>query len=237
MEKPDPKKVSEEFLKSKNVEGEIIFAMIGGSHCYNLNIETSDFDYIAIYAAKPSSLLGLPSKSSPPVVQNTKQDKIDIAIYEVSKFCETLLTGSPVMIQCLYTNNFFFETKEFSELKKNSKLFLCSQTIRAYFGHVKSEIKQTNSKDWSKNLYHAFRLIFEIERMLDGKEPKIFWENEEREFLLNVRNEKKSKNEYLFEIKKKMESIEKIEKKLNDYFKVDIVKRGMGIVFIINLLN
>jgi len=232
MEKPDPKKIAEDFLKLKNVEGEIIFAMIGGSHCYNLNIETSDFDYIAIYSAKPSSLLGLSSNNSPSVVQNSKTDKIDIAIYEISKFCETLLTGSPVMIQCLFTENFFFETKEFSELKKNSKIFLCSQTIRAYFGHVKSEIKQINSKDWSKNLYHAFRLIFEIERILEGKIPKIYWENEEREFLLNIRNEKKSKNEYLFEIKKKIENIENIEKKLNEYFEIDIIKKGIDLILI-----
>jgi hypothetical protein len=83
-------------------------------------------------------------------------------------------------------------------------------------------------------MYHAFRLIFEIERMLEGKEPKIFWENEEREFLLNVRNEKKSKNEYLHEIKPKMENIEKIEKKLNQYFEVDVIKKGTKPFLILN---
>jgi predicted nucleotidyltransferase len=104
--------------------------VIAGSHCYNLNVETSDFDYIAIYSATPKSQLGLPSFNSPSVITNSKTDSIDIAIYEVSKFLETLMTGSPVMIQCLFSNHFIFETKEFQELKKNSKLFITSQTIR-----------------------------------------------------------------------------------------------------------
>jgi hypothetical protein len=41
-------------------------------------------------------------------------------------------------------------------------------------------------------MYHAFRLMYEVESMLDGKTPRIFFEDEseERLFLMDVRNEK-----------------------------------------------
>jgi hypothetical protein len=48
--------------------------------------------------------------------------------------------------------------------------------IRAYLGHIQSEIKQCKADDFEKPMYHAFRLAYEIKSVLKGEELIIFFE-------------------------------------------------------------
>lgn len=188
------------------MKGKVIFAMIGGSFCYNLNLKNSDFDFLGVYVGDSCQVLGLPESRPIPVVTSTDPD---IAVYEISKFCECLATSSPVIFQMIFTERYCYETEEWKILKKERMKFITTQTIKAYLGHTKSEIKGVGGPDYSKNLYHAFRLLFETQRMLNGEGPRIYYEGEQREFLLNVREKKLSKNEYLHQVQELMEKCEK----------------------------
>lgn len=180
--------------------------MIGGSFSYNLNLKNSDFDFLGVYVGDSNQVLGLPESRPIPVITNSEPD---IAVYEISKFCECLMTSSPVIFQMIFTERYCYETEEWKLLKKNRMKFITQQTIKAYLGHTKSEIKGVGGSDYSKNLYHSFRLLFEIERMLKGEGPLIYWEGDQREFLMGVREKKLSKNEYLNQVQELMEKFEK----------------------------
>ena len=53
----------EAFLQQRRARGTILYASITGSHSFNLNVETSDEDYFAVFAAAPEVLFS----TAPPV--------------------------------------------------------------------------------------------------------------------------------------------------------------------------
>lgn len=84
-------------------------------------------------------------------------------------------------------------------------------------GYVKSQLKQVQGKvkyDYSKFLYHAFRLLFELERIvLKSELPIIYFEGEEREFLLNVRQQgdAQTRNKLLDQIQNRLQVIQNLK--------------------------
>lgn len=128
---PDPLQVTQKFLASKNINGRILFAMIAGSHAYNLNIDNSDYDFFAVYAAKTTDVLSLPERRPPQVIVNSKNEKPDIQVYEVGKFCEALQTGNPMLVQSLFVERNCYQSDLWKRLKKNALKFITAQTIVA----------------------------------------------------------------------------------------------------------
>lgn len=92
---------------------------------------------------------------------------------------------------------------------RKDELNIC--LFASYLGYSQSEIKQMRGKEdeWPKLLYHALRLIMEVEVMLERKGPRVYFEGKDRDFLLGIRNKKQKRNEYLMMYQEKYEEIEK----------------------------
>lgn len=203
-----PEVAVKNFLASKNITGELIFTMTGGSHCYNLNLENSDFDFLGVYVAHTDDFVGLPDEKPIPAVASTSPD---IQLYEVGRFCELIQSGNPMIMQMLFTNQLYWCTPEFEELRKKRNVLLSKATVNAYIGYVRNELKQALGKEkfeQAKYYYHAYRLIFELERLIKNEAPHIQISGEEREFLLKIRRKDVEMNKIRTEINNRLEAIE-----------------------------
>jgi predicted nucleotidyltransferase len=220
MTEVNARQVIEDFLREKNVAfEEILFACVAGSTMYDLSLPSkSDHDFMAVYRAPTRAILSLNEAQPPTTVVNTDPD---ISIYEVGKFCEALQSGSPVILQSVLIDcdkySLCYASEKWQELRAIRSYLITTTTVRAYIGYVKNEMKQIQGKskqDYQKCLYHAFRLIFEIERILAGDHPIIRFErdSEEWKYLMEIRTHTPSQtqlNLYLRELKQRLDAIEK----------------------------
>jgi len=86
-------------------------------------------------------------------------------------------------------------------------------------GYVKSQLKQVQGKvkyDYSKFMYHAFRLLFELERIVNKAQvPIIYFEtgSEEREFLMHVRlqGDPQTRNKLLDQVQTRLQAIQHLK--------------------------
>src|SRR5690348_15613722 len=60
----------------------------------------------------------------------------------------------------------------------------------------------------TKSFYQAFRLLQEAKRMTEGKDPKVWIEGEERDYLMSIRNNEKNPNDLLVELDKLHQIVE-----------------------------
>jgi hypothetical protein len=49
--------ISAQIKRHKDIRHELLFAMVAGSYAFNLNVESSDKDYFAVYAANIDDVL------------------------------------------------------------------------------------------------------------------------------------------------------------------------------------
>jgi predicted nucleotidyltransferase len=63
---------------------------ITGSKAYNLGKESSDYDFIGVFSAHPTSLFGLHY----PAENVTSSNPYDITLFEARKFCGLALKGN-----------------------------------------------------------------------------------------------------------------------------------------------
>jgi predicted nucleotidyltransferase len=230
----DPHKVISNFLNEKGVVyDEILFACVAGSTMYNLSLPNkSDHDFIAVYSAPTRSILSLTEAQPLPTIVNTNPD---IMVYEVGKFCQLLQSGSPVILQVVFIDpekyNLCYTTSRWQELRASQHHLITTQTVQAYIGYIKNELKQIQGKsklEYQKCLYHAFRLIYETERILQGDLPLIRFEtgSEIWKHLMEIRTHTPSQtqlNLYLREVKQRLEAIEKKDP-WDEYVKVRTLK-------------
>ena len=212
----------------------MIFAMIAGSNCYNCQLEDSDYDYFCVYQVPTRSLLSLPEVRPPQVVARDLKldaDLPDITCYEIGKFLEAVQSGSPVIMQSLFCRDHLtYQTDEWRDLKRNAFHFVTAQTVRAYIGYARSEIKQMKGKvkhEYNKFMYHAYRLVLEAERLSQGLPPKIWFEtdSEEHKQIMEIRTKltgSEARNEKLREIQHRLDAVEKVD--LSTVFKYDKLK-------------
>jgi predicted nucleotidyltransferase len=100
--KPDPRVETDNILKRRKVDGNIIFAMIAGSAAYNLRKEDggSDYDFLAVYCAPPTQFWGL-HQPQPRVTSKPGQSP-DIQVVEAAAFCNALLNANPTFVEMLW---------------------------------------------------------------------------------------------------------------------------------------
>lgn len=126
---PSPLEHVEALLKSKNVKAKVIFAMIGGSHCYNCQIEgKSDFDFLGVYISPTRDILSL--QEARPEQVFTVTEPTDMTVVEVGKFCEMLQTGNPLALQMLFTKRFIYTTPAFEKLRELAPKFITKVLLR-----------------------------------------------------------------------------------------------------------
>jgi hypothetical protein len=82
--------------------------------------------------------------------------------------------------------------------------------VKQYIGFAQGQVKQIETKPEGnkKKIYNVLRLLLEAKRVMNGEEPKVWIEGEEREMLMAVRNEEKPLAEYLQQAKEMVKEIE-----------------------------
>jgi predicted nucleotidyltransferase len=151
---------------------DLIFDCIIGSHCYGLNVETSDIDYKKIYIAPKSELIGLPEFYSNQI--NITKD--DVA-FEVGRFIELLTyNGNPTCYELLhmYDEMIIKTTDEYKFIVQHKDLFYTKRTIKAFTEYANSQVKKAAGKEkfinWSKSrTIRKTPLDFCFITTLDGK--------------------------------------------------------------------
>jgi len=237
----DCQEVCDSFLQKKGLaigSYKLIFAMIAGSQCYNCALENSDNDYFCVYQADSKLLLSMQELRPPQIVSRDEKvdaDHPDITCYEVGKFIESVQSGSPVIMQSLFCRDeLTYQTEEWKKIKQHAHTLLTGQTVRAYIGYARSEIKQMMGKakyDYNKFMYHAYRLVYEGERIASGLTPVIWFEtgSEEHTHLMDIRTKTfgiQARNEMLRELQDRLNKLEKMDYSQNLLF--DKIKPDTG---------
>lgn len=197
-----------QFMISKQISGQVLFTMTGGSHCYNCNLENSDLDFLGVYVAPTSCVAGLPDEKPLAAITSTNPD---IQLYELGRFCELVQSGNPMIMQMLFTNVRYFATAEFEKLRVARLQLISKYTVNAYIGYVRNELKMALGKEkfeQTKYYYHAMRLVFELERLVQNVAPKIQMDGAERDTLMQIRNKELEMNKVRTEITTRLSVIE-----------------------------
>jgi len=203
-----------DILKQKQCKGVVLFAMVAGSKSFNLALPQSDTDYFAVYAGDISSLVSL--KAPPEYIDHHQPDYV---IYEVAYFCRLLLKGNPKLVEPLFVEHLCYQSPEWKELKKIRNSFITKNTIHQYVGYSMAQLgqaqrsskqqqqqqqqqqhsqsqeeKQEKNQDdvksrESKKYYHTIRLLLEAKRMIEGKEPTVWFNDDDpnRDYLMSIR--------------------------------------------------
>jgi predicted nucleotidyltransferase len=208
--------------EQKDLRGKykLIFAMLAGSNAYNCQVETSDYDYFCVYQVNTCCLLSLKELQPRQTLSRTDDSNgaPDISCFEVGRFLESVQSGSPVILQSLFCRDHLtYQSEEWKQLKQHAHKFITTQTLKAYIGYAKAEIKQMKGNikhDYNKYMYHAFRLVMEGETLTTGQSPQIWFESDtpEHTFLMNIRRNllgSHDRNEHLRTLQERLESLEK----------------------------
>jgi len=79
-------------------------------------------------------------------------------------------------METLFSPNFSYESPCWTELKQNRRRFLTQQAVDEYLNYIDDQLKKHSTKPLlGKRIYHVIRLLFEIRRIMNGEEPKIFF--------------------------------------------------------------
>lgn len=129
---PQDKKIKEYINRN------LIFLMVGGSHAYGTNTESSDFDIRGIFVGEKENIIG-----------NNRVDQFedktnDITIYELSKAINLISEQNPNMHEILFCDedNIIFATEEYWNIRKNNQKFISSLARHKYSGYAMSQLKR-----------------------------------------------------------------------------------------------
>lgn len=172
----------------------ILLKVIIGSQAYNLASSDSDTDRRGVYLESKEQLFGL-KKAEPSCFPEDPND----TIYPFRHFISLLCKGNPNIIEMIYLNDDFIEYMH-PLFKKyiidNKEKFLSKTLIKSYLGytnHQLSLIEKNNREKYSVHNYdgkaamHIFRLLLQLNNLIDKKDPIIYVSNDDRELLLDIR--------------------------------------------------
>lgn len=183
--------------------GNVLFSKVWGSFSHNTNLPESDADFLAVYVSPTRKVLSL---TPPPDTLTEDGGKPDFQAHEVYKFCQLLLKGNPGIVEMLFTDKLCLETEEWLNLKELRNKFLSRQAVNQYLGYCEGQLKKLiNDKPLhtagggynTKWAYHMLRLVADAKKIAQGKQPIVWKENDEREFLMKVRRNEFAKEEII----------------------------------------
>lgn len=177
-----------------------------GSYMYDLQVARSDKDYSIVFLSQPDVLASrsLPSKSfthkAKACFGDDKRDEVEFDGKELATFVLEVAKGNPIVVELLFTEKPHQTSDVFQNLRARRRSFLTCRCAKQYLGFIGDrlgragtaldvagqfdEVKAAKASKW---LYHAHHKIFELQRILDGEEPKVALDGEEREFVLALR--------------------------------------------------
>lgn len=198
--------------------GNILFARIGGSHSYGLELPSSDLDFNGVYICPTSQVVGMNFVQQ--TWEHTGDPKPDYSFYEVGHFCRLLIKGNPTVVEMLYTNENVWQdinNMYWHDLRTHRKKFLSRTVLKQYLGYINAQFQRftknqslhtTGGQPNEKWSYHILRLGMDALSIASGQEITVKKSGKEKQLLLDVRTGKYSR----LELEKMIEeSIAKIE--------------------------
>lgn len=214
----------EEFLAKKEFPGKLIFAKLWGSRSHNTQKPESDWDYSGVYVVPTRQVLGLDTPDES--IQNKEEQKPDYAFYEIGKFARLLLVGNPGILEMLFTDKHYIETDDWKELKQNSHRFLSKKAVSQYTGYVEGQLRRlkagvglhtkggTYNEKWA---YHAARIILDGQRIAQGQHPVVWKSGEEKNFLMEIRNDQTDRQKIVDFLEIKLEQVKNTKNDLPEF--------------------
>jgi hypothetical protein len=182
--------------------------MYAGSRGFNTFFEHSDMDYFGVYISDDVDH-SKPIPKGTPIL--TDHDP-DIVLYEVLQFCDGLKQGQPLLVSSLFANkSVSWCSDEWLLLVRSRDIFINRQTLTGFAGYIENQMKIMRSRvtKYSKPLYHAYRLYFEMESLLNDSTLIVYFEGEKRQFLLDIRMQMKTRESYLKMLLENLSTLEK----------------------------
>ena len=175
----------------------LMILTLAGSQAYGTSIKGSDLDIRGVCCENKSSLLGLSSFGT------YRSNTTDTVIYGFKKFVGMLCSCNPNVLEIIGTHpdQILLLTEEGKMLRNNLNLFITQAAGASYGGFAKQQEKEFSkmfSEDHPKKFKSAMHLIRVVTmgiEMLEGKGLHVY--RPDREYLLNIRNGKYTKEELL----------------------------------------
>jgi len=145
-------------LKNKK----IIYEIVSGSTCYNLNTPESDIDVRGVYLDSQEDFTW--NKS-----EQVSDKKSDIVYYEFSKFIHLLSNGSPEMTELLFTPKEHVRICDplFQKIIDNKDLFLSQRLFHSFNGYAYAQIKKAKGQGKKWHLEKKFGDSLEPPQIID----------------------------------------------------------------------
>lgn len=184
-------KVIREEIKKQVPGARILCIQVGGSHCHNTNIEGSDVDYRAVYAAPFRSVIGVRGFQ-----ESIDRKDPDWQAHEVLKFVQLVAKGNPTIVEMLFQDKMQEYQGQWGSLRQMRLHLLSRHTVLQYMGYLLGQMKRlradaplhtTGGKYNTKWAYHAARLAFDAERVAQGEAPIVWKTGLERRTLMEIR--------------------------------------------------
>lgn len=194
-------------LRSKWPQGaDLIFMAQTGSFLYDLHIASSDSDFSLIYL---SPVRDLASRSPPSSGFQfhvnvgfglDKAGEVEYSGKELGDFVVELAKGNPRNIELLFTEKPHETSSVWQELRARRRSFLTCRCVSQYMGFISDRLhkaapeldliqvgEEAAGKRFSKFLYGAWHKIFDLQRVLEGKEPLVALKGDEHSFVMGLR--------------------------------------------------
>ena len=131
-----------------------------------------------------------------PPRKSVKGDVPNYHFWELQRFCELLAKGDPHAIECLYAEHLQQTSNAWEKLRLIRHRFVTQQVVIRYVHYVEGQIKKysngqsvstSGGKPGEKWLYHIVRLAKDAMTMANGKQPVIWKDGSDRDFILRIR--------------------------------------------------
>lgn len=180
----------DDFLKSKQLPGGLVFAKVWGSRGYNTDTPESDWDFSGVFVWPTRKMFGL--EPLPDCMVSKKgQEKPDYSFHEAGKFARLLLDGNHNIIEMLWTERDYLWVPPWDELRAQRCKFLSKKVVNQYLGFAEGQFAMTKKgKDEDlKSAYHSVRALLDAVRISAGDMPLV-WKttgSDEHSLLMSIR--------------------------------------------------
>lgn len=146
----------------------VLLKGVVGSTAYGLNHENSDVDYMGVFAAPTSEVLGLGK-----VQESVVSKDPDTTLHEAKKFVTLCLNGNPSVSELLWLDRYEYVDNLGDDLIGLRRSFLSAKKVRdSYLGYATSQFERLKNRgDGSFSAYtrkrtekHARHLVRLVEQ-------------------------------------------------------------------------
>lgn len=190
-----------------------------GSIAHGLGVPESDHDYHGIYLDPPEALIGLRAergafrvRDQPEGVKSEAGDS-ETTFYGLRKFAQLCAQANPTVMTLLYTPT--LTVPDMIGLQANREMFLSKRLATTHVGYATSMFRRltgdlaprTNRPELiakhgydTKAAFHAIRLLIQGHELLADGKMTMPMREDERQYLLSVRNGEVSEARVLADI-------------------------------------